>query len=228
MRIYNNFLDAHGEIRRELKEMGIPVSTKTYQNKDIEGREEFATVEIQNYMYSVTEPRIQHLSPVQPWADAEWEEREAGILGHPVNPGEAYKLRPEVWDQFLDDMGNFDYTYSERFAYRDRAMNVITRLKQDPYSRQAFVPVFDAEDTERLGLNRVPCSLGYLFQFRRDQLDMTYFMRSCDWVTHFQNDVYLAIKLQMFVSRTAGLKRGWFSHYMGSLHVYNKDVEGAF
>ena len=47
-RIYANWKDAYGEIKRDVSENGISVHTKTYQNKDIEKNPMFETKEIQN------------------------------------------------------------------------------------------------------------------------------------------------------------------------------------
>ena len=57
---------------------------------------------------------------------------------------------------------------------------------------------------------------------------MTYMQRSCDFSTHYHNDVWLAVKLLEYVARKAGMQPGHFSHWIGSLHVFNKDVEGIF
>jgi Thymidylate synthase len=235
MRIYSRFPEAFEEIKRDLKEMGVEVHTKTMQNKVIEGDPSYDTIELQNYIYTVTSPQLEDLQPTQPWADAEWLERLDGIQGNPVNPGEAWKFRREVWEEFLvPDMGTqeyedgFEYTYSERFNYCQQVENVIERLRKDPASRQAYVSMWRPQDSRRLGRMRVPCSLGWLFQVRRDRLDMTYFMRSCDFHTHFQNDVYLACRLQGYIGKEIGYPPGHYTQYMGSLHMYRKDVPDTF
>jgi thymidylate synthase len=82
-------------------------------------------------------------------------------------------------------------------------------------------------------MHRVPCTLGYLFEPEGNKLHMTYFMRSCDWKTHYQNDVYLALRLQQYVVEQTNKWRdrfipGEFCHFIGNLHVFAKDVEGVF
>ena len=52
-------------------------------------------------------------------------------------------------------------------------------------------------------------------------------MRSCDFVTHFRNDVYLAIKFLEWVAEKTGYPVGDFTHTMFSCHVYNKDIQGV-
>lgn len=206
-------------------EMGIPVHPKSYQNKIVEGNSDFDTLELQNYIYTVTEPRLDDLNPTQPWADAEFLER---VNYKVINPGEAWKLRPEVWDQFINEYDKFDYTYNQRM--RRQLKKIMDELVRNPESRQLYLSIWDPfEDIDGLGGQyRVPCSLGYQFQFRQGQLHMTYMMRSSDLATHFENDVYLAHKLQCYVAQQTNLPVGRFTHYIASLHLFRKDGEGVF
>ncbi len=229
MRIYNRFTEALPEIKRDLVEMGIRCHPKTYQDKDVRADPEFATLELQNYIYTVINPSVNDLTPSQPWADREFEERIAGIDGHPINPGKAWSLRPEVWDQFRMNMGNFAYTYSERLNLYDQVLKVVERLQDDPDSRQLFVSIWTQEDITKLGgISRVPCSIGYQFQYRKNQLHITYLQRSADFITHFVNDVFLAHRLQVFVANEVGVSIGTFTHWIGSLHIFKKDSQGVF
>jgi len=230
MRIYQNFKETIPEIRRDLVEMGIKVWPQTYQDKDIHGDPNFQTLELQNYVYTVVHPNGKDLKPSQPWADAEWSERLSGIDGEAINPGDAWKLRKEVWTEFLDrETKDFAYSYSERFAKYNQVEEVIKRLKKDPESRQLFISVWNPSDSQKLGgLSRVPCSLGYLIQCRKNQINITYLQRSCDWTTHFINDIYLAYKLQEHIAVESKHQIGTFTHWIGSLHLFRKDAQGVF
>lgn len=230
MRIFLDFKQAFNEIRRDLAEMGIDVHTKTMQDKNIEGNPEYATKELQFYSYRVLLPKLSDIdTPTKDWAIAEWEERKAGIEGNPVNPGEAYKLRDNVWNEFLHD-GKFAYSYSEQFAQDNQVQNVIEALKKDTMSRQANIAMWDTEDSKWLGSakKRVPCSLNWLFQYRDNKLNMEYNMRSCDFATHFKNDVYEAFSLQCYVAEKVGVPVGDFIHHIASFHVYKKDIKDVF
>jgi thymidylate synthase len=80
-----------------------------------------------------------------------------------VNPGEAWKIRPWVWEEFIHDDGfhsykTFDYTYSERIQLFD----LLKEIQLHPTSRQYVFNIWDRED--RFGVNgkrRIPCSLNY-------------------------------------------------------------------
>jgi thymidylate synthase len=232
MRIYKTFIEAVSEMRRDLKEMGIEVHTQTYQDKHIGLDPKMATLELQNYIFTVTYPSLADLEPVQPWADLEFEERVRPPHPRGVNPGEAYKARIDVWEQFLERDGCFGYTYSDRINNNDGASQVdqiVRAIQIDPSSRQLFMSIWEPEDLFNIGgARRVPCTLGYHFQVRRGRLNITYLQRSADMATHLQNDLYLAARMQAHVAELTGYEVGTYTHWFGSLHVFKKDVEGVF
>lgn len=230
MRLYKDFVESTNEIRRDLKEMGIRVTPKTYQDKNVQGNLDFETLEVQNYVYSVSQPKLRDLAPTQPWAEHEWGERLAGINRNHVNPGEAWKLRGGLWNQFLESNGRFSYTYGERFSKSAHVLRAIERLEHDPDSRQCWISVWDPNrDPLRIGgIRRVPCSLGYHVMIRQGTVQLTYIQRSADFATHFINDVWMAARLQDYISFQLGHPVGTFTHHIFSLHVFSKDVEGVF
>lgn len=239
MRIYTNWNECYEEVKRDLAEMGVLVKPKSMQDKVIEGNEDFETMELQNYCYTLLDAKSSDITGViQPWANAEFEERiedpysnDKDYKDRPmfINPGEAWKLREDVWKEYMHD-GKMAYTYNERIWQNDQLTKIIGRLKADHDSRQLWLSIWNPEiDTNKLGgVSRVPCSLGYNFQYRDGKLNMHYLMRSCDFNTHFVNDVFLAIKLLEYVAEEAYMEVGNFTHTMFSLHVYKKDVKDVF
>lgn len=228
MRFFKDFIQMQSEVVRDLAELSVRVHTMTYQDKYIGDDESMATREAQDMIYRVTSPDLADLDPSQPWADAEFDERTQAYRegGKGLNPGEAWKLRPEVWTEFLESDGRFSYTYSERLA--ETLEMVIEELRQRNMSRQLFIPIWQPEDAYKLADRRVPCSLGYWLNYRQEQLNITYLQRSSDFFTHFTNDVYLARKLQEFIAAEVGLEPGHFTHWLGSIHVFEKDVAHVF
>lgn len=85
-----------------------------------------------------------------------------------------------------------------RYRYGD-LLDVLALLDQDPYTRQAYLPIFFPEDTGAVHGGRIPCSLGYHFMLRAGKLHCWYDIRSCDYVRHFRDDIYLAARLQLWV-----------------------------
>lgn len=233
MRIYMNWNEAYEEVKRDLAEMGILVKPKTMQDKIVEGNPDYETMELQNYCYTILDAKSSDVKfVVQPWADEEFKERISNPMTNGVgfiNPGDAWELRKDVWYEYMHD-GMMAYTYNERIWRNEQLLKIIERLKKDHDSRQLWLSIWDPnEDVDKLGgISRVPCSLGYNFQFREDKLNIHYVMRSCDFNTHFINDVYLGIKLMEYVAKECNLTPGNFTHTMFSLHVYKKDVANVF
>lgn len=113
--------------------------------------------------------------------------------------------------------------------------DLVTILELDPLTRQAYLPIFYPEDTwGAKEKKRVPCTLGYHFICRDEQIHIVYPMRSCDFVRHFRDDVYLTLRLLLWVLEE--LKRrdpetwvdvvpGTFRMHITSLHCFVQDRE---
>lgn len=139
----------------------------------------------------------------------EWKSHNDGGIPGPINLGIKY----EYGD--LDD--------------------VVKLLVEDPYTRQAYLPVWFPEDTGG-GSKRAPCSIGYHFLMRDDQLDITYQIRSCDFIRHFRDDIYLTVRLLLWVieecrkrdPRWDEVRPGKFVMSIQSLHLFRNDFNILF
>lgn len=234
MRMFKNWVEAQNELRRDLAELGQQVHPETMQDKDIRDDPDFDTRELTNYIYTVLDPDFTQIEGTHDqWVEAEWDDRVAGGL----NPGHAWKTRKEVWNEFLERSGSpkivgegpgqFAYTYSMRMGGKHMEL-IIDELKKNPHSRQLYLPVWGSTDEQRRGRRRVPCSLGYWFVQRNGAVNLTYMMRSCDFATHFPNDVALACIMQAWIAKETNYEIGTFTHFIGSFHVYAKDVADVF
>lgn len=202
MRIYSNSFELMSELGRELNSYGQTVKPKTYQNKRIEGNDDFITKELICQQYCLTslgDPVwLFVFSHSKEWADAEFQERITfEPNGEPWNPGEAWKLRRDLWEQFLvkeeiSFVGNethkeyheiFEYTYSERImkpvyfngTVMPKIMAIIQLLKSDQDTRKAVLNIYgtdnynEDEDSDYYdGSRRIPCSMYYDFLIRQN------------------------------------------------------------
>jgi len=225
MRIYGNPYELISEALRDLDEMGIIVKPTSMQNKKIKGNEEFWTKEIQDYVYKLVsredDAPLFVFEDTREWAQEEFIER---IAKHYENPGAAWKVRSDIWTQFLNVNGQFDYSYNKRLN-RYTALDLIKMgIERDPDSRQYWLPIFHTSDLNYIGgTKRIPCSLGYFFMVRGGQLNLTYIQRSADAVAHFGNDVWLAWEMMEYMAAQTGYKPGILTHHIFSLHSYKKD-----
>lgn len=108
--------------------------------------------------------------------------------------------------------------------------DVVGLLAEDPYTRQAYLPVWFPEDTGG-GAKRAPCTIGYHFLMRDNRLDINYHIRSCDLYKHFRNDVYLTLRLHLWMldrlrrrdDSWTQVQPGRFIMQIGSLHLFRPD-----
>jgi hypothetical protein len=119
-----------------------------------------------------------------------------------------------------------------RFEYGDYN-DVIDRLVKNPLTRQAYLPIYFPEDNGVPEGERVPCTLGYLFMVRNNQLHLTYYMRSCDFMRHWRDDVYMANRLAIDAMDQLNyhlspdhpqITLGDMAMHIGSLHVFEGDM----
>lgn len=186
--------------------------------------------------------------PSTPWAEVHFQERIGGL---PLNPPPSH----EIWpfgvknNETFQAGGKFDHTYPERFwpkhAYDNENMplnkinrgirfeygdlnDVINQIINDHHTRQAYLPIFFPEDTgAKGGKGRVPCTIGYHFMVRNGYLHITYWMRSCDYLRHFSDDIYMAVRLAQHVRDEINrigkvkFKMGLIKFHAVSFHIFD-------
>lgn len=153
-----------------------------------------------------------------------------------INPWEAWKIRPWVWEEYLDKRNQFDYTYSERINLNWSWL--MEEMIKHPTSRQYVFNIWDRWDRNWVnGQKRIPCSLNYQVLIRptweRDKIwvNLIYNMRSCDFLTHFPIDIIQAVWFLKHV--TNRLREELWEQYViwklyyncASLHLYKKDLK---
>jgi hypothetical protein len=111
-----------------------------------------------------------------------------------------------------------------RYPYGDLG-DIIELIKREPLTRQAYLPIYFPEDTGATHGGRIPCSIGYHFMIRNDAMHIHYLLRSCDWVRHFRNDVYLTCRLLHHVRTQAmsGVSIGTLTMDVISLHCFDAE-----
>lgn len=188
------------------------------------------------------------VKPNLPWAEDHFQER---VSGEPLNPAPS-----EAWWPFARKNNaehkkdeKFSHTYPERywprwagleknpegsfdnpkwgirFEYGD-LQDLVEVLKQNPFSRQAYLPVWFPEDlTAAKQGERVPCSMGYHFIYnpKHAGLDCVYTMRSCDIVRFYRDDVYMAGRLLQWVCNAVGHVPGELVTHIANLHCFPGD-----
>lgn len=200
------------------------------------------------------------INPNLPWADDHFEERvcgypinpgvewanwpwgksasnflEGGMFDHnymerywPKNAG-AVSVPTKTAEEFKDKLDDSCLNIGIRFDYGD-LNSLVQQLANDPTSRQAYLPLYFPEDTGREG--RKPCSLGYQFWAIDNRFYVWYPMRSCDAVRHLPDDIYLTVRLMLWVLNKCrelrpdlwnNIKPHSFAMHASRLHVFEND-----
>jgi len=228
MRIFGTCSEAVKEIERDLYVRGRLVHPERMQNKDVKDKDAFVTKELTCYPFSILsghdrDVMLRYFKIPKEYVVQEWRDRMGGLATQGLNPGEAWKIMPSVWKQYLNKDGTFDYTYSERFYGHRQPQNVVEELQKHPNSRQGIVSIYDQSyDSFRIGKKRIPCSMYYQFLVREGKVNIVYTMRSCDFLTHFGADVWLAFEFQNWMCEELGREPGMLTMFIGSLHVYRR------
>lgn len=138
---------------------------------------------------------------------------------------------PQTYDEERDDVTIHTPNRGIRHQYGD-LLDVVDLFIKDPLTRQAFLPIFFPEDTGVVHGGRVPCTLGYHFTRRNSRLHVNYFIRSCDLLRHFRDDIYLTARLNLWLIDQLKAKDpgnwddvlpGNFTMFITSLHMFRND-----
>jgi len=204
----------------------------------------------------------EEIKPNLPWADRHFlEERVSGDPINPGKTWRIwpYSASANTHRREGEEDPQFDHSYAERywpkhagitsggtippgqlpvhkgvrFNYGDLD-DLVTILATEPTTRQAYLPVWFPEDLgAAVQHKRVPCSLGYHFICRNNKLHIIYYLRSCDFIRHFRDDVYLTIRLLLWVLEQCRLaapendwdavKPGTLTMHITSLHCFESD-----
>jgi len=172
---------------------------------------------------------------------------EAGMFNHNYMerywPKEAGLMEAPTYtsDEF-EDLIRSDWVTASRKGIRNEYgdMNdLVESLASKPLSRQEWYPIFFPEDVGEVVGGRKPCSLGYQFWVRDKELHVYYPLRSCDFFRHMRDDIYLTVRLMLWVlnkCRSLHQKHpekypnwlevspGTFTMHCTSLHVFVNDM----
>ena len=254
MTLHGRFTQAINSAQHDLRHLSTLIHTEKWQGRDIQAKPEMATHELLNHSFQVPiwneslDSLREDIKPNLPWADDHFVER---VNRSPLNPGIQWANWPYAHsaNTFREEEGEkFSHTYMERYwpifaggrggemfgiryGYGDLG-NMVDLLEREPQTRQAFLPVWFPEDTGVIHGGRVPCTLGYHFIMRNGYFHIVYYIRSCDFLRHFRDDIYLTVRLLLWVLGELRLRApsvwnyvvpGFYTMHITSLHLFKND-----
>ena len=215
MKKFGRFNDVISWTAQQMYDYSYEVHTEKWQGKEIKYDPKYTMIETLNLSFSCQmSPRLkeigEQIKPNFAWADEHFEERVGGL---PLNPPPSHVRWPyaqknnaefgglekfshtypeRIWPKFASDIPNSKMS-GIRYEYGD-FNDVVELMSREPFTRQAFLPIWFPEDTGSVTGERVPCSIGYHFIRRGDWVHVVYYIRSCDFFRHFRDDIYLCAK----------------------------------
>lgn len=103
-------------------------------------------------------------------------------------------------------------------------------LQKSPHSRQCVISLWHPVDLANAyeGMMRdVPCTISWQFLVRNGSLHMVCGMRSNDVWLGLPYDIYCNTMIQRMMAGELKLKLGYYTHFVGSLHIYERNIEKA-
>lgn len=131
------------------------------------------------------------------------------------------------WNDLSDDgihaNSAYGYRIFERFGF-NQWEHIRDMLMKDPNTRQAVIHIKDASNCPT---KDVPCTVYLQFLLRNKRLNLSVHMRSNDIWMGVPYDMFSFCALQMLMAMEIGVKVGEYTHYAGSLHLYERDYQTA-
>jgi len=179
-RVFKNCLEMIKEIDRDLKVCGLTVPVKHYQNKKLVGENQL-TKELIGVSFLISKPLVKRkemlefifkedANRIEKYCMQEHADRTSR---RPLNPGNSYKIRKDMWHKFLTNPEKCDICHGNKvilgaerkqetcwscdgageiqkfdYTYAERMSwqlsNAIDALIEDKHTRQALIQVFQA------------------------------------------------------------------------------------
>ena len=250
MKKFGRFNDVISWTAQQMYDYSYEVHTEKWQGKEIKHDPKYTMIETLNLSFSCQmSPDIkeigEQIKPNFAWADEHFEERVGGL---PLNPPPSHVRWPyaqknnaefgglekfshtypeRIWPKFASDIPNSKMS-GIRYEYGD-FNDVVELMSREPFTRQAFLPIWIPEDTGSVTGERVPCTIGYHFIRRGDWVHVVYYIRSCDFFRHFRDDIYLCAKKVFWLIKKLRekdpenwnhIKPGMLTMHITSLHAW--------
>ena len=129
----------------------------------------------------------------------------------------------DISDDGVTNNSAYGYRIQQMFGF-DQWEYVKGLLQKDPNTRQAVIHIKNASNVPT---KDTPCTVYLQFFLRDEQLHLSVHMRSNDIWMGVPYDMFSFCFLQMKMAMELGVYVGSYTHYAGSLHMYQRDYEAA-
>jgi len=142
---------------------------------------------------------------------------------------EIIKYYSKMYPRFSDDQQVLYGAYGKRIFASDESgksawEHIIKLLKKDLDTRQAVLSIHEQHDLYS-GSKDIPCTCTIQYLLRQERLYCITYMRSNDLYLGLPYDVFSFTMLQEMLANELGVELGTYKHFVGSLHVYEKNYK---
>lgn len=134
------------------------------------------------------------------------------------------------YERFLEKDGSAHGAYGYRWMLTGQIGFVLRELGTRPNTRRAIMTMWDPQmDIAQAEVDGpdVPCTLSLQFIREGDLLNLVATMRSNDAWLGLPYDMFCFTTMQRLIAGALGLRLGWYTHQVGSMHLYDRNVSRA-
>jgi len=146
------------------------------------------------------------------------------LMGGVSEPNLVIAIGPQ-FKNYTEDNGLFHGAYGLRT--NGQYNEIISRLKDDPDSRQGVVTIWNPELDLLAKKRDYPCTILHQFRIRDNKLNMSVYMRSNDVWLGAAYDFFQFTRVQIAMASVLGIEPGKYVHHVGSLHIYEQHYQSA-
>lgn len=133
----------------------------------------------------------------------------------------------KIWEKLTDDgiVNNSAYGFILQNKHGfDQIDKMIELLNKDPNSRRAVMNInIPREDV--IETKDEMCTIALQLLLRDGKLNMTGIMRSNDLSTGTPYDIFYFTSIQKLIATALGVEIGTYTHFVSSMHFYDRDLE---
>lgn len=133
----------------------------------------------------------------------------------------------KIWELLSDDgvtnNSAYGYILKEKFGF-NQIEKMVELLTIDPVSRRAVINI----NTPRENVIETKdefCTIALQFILRDGKLNATGIMRSNDLNTGTPYDIFYFTEIQKYIASKLGVETGTYTHFVTSLHIYDRDFD---
>ena len=124
------------------------------------------------------------------------------------------------WRHFGVDYKDYNTDYSEKGC--DQLVQVVNKLKTDPYDRRMIITAWDPAHMNTMGLP--PCLHTWQFNYLDNKLHLTGLQRSADTILGVPADMVQGALLLHLVAQTVNMQPGTITLEFCNCHIYDNHI----